>query len=258
MNRPKLLDLFCGAGGAGMGYYRAGFDVVGVDIKCQPRYPFEFIQADALAYIAAHGWEYDAIHASPPCQSHSRITPKYALHRHVDLIPHTRFFLEALGLPYVIENVAGARATLRNPIMLCGSQFGLKVYRHRLFESNVLLFEPAHYPHRDQTPRAGHGISPKGFLSVTSGGQGIKAHQIAELERLQIGIDPKRRSGVYGMSPKGFISVTGHFSGVEYARYAMGIEWMTQDELAQAIPPAYTEWIAHQLIRAIHGQKATA
>lgn len=233
--RPKLLDLFCGAGGAAMGYYRAGFDVVGVDAKAQTRYPFRFIRADALEYAAAHGWEFDAIHASPPCQSHSKITPKHAIKRHVDLIPHTRWFLEALGLPYVIENVEGARVSLRNPVMLCGSQFGLKVYRHRLFESNVMLFQPQHYPHRDKTPRAGHGISPKGFLSVTSGGQGIKPEQIEKL----------------CISPKGFISVAGHFSGVEYARFAMGIDWMTGDELAQAIPPAYTEWLGRQLMAAV-------
>lgn len=233
--RPKLLDLFCGAGGAAMGYHRAGFDVVGVDAKPQPRYPFTFIKTDALDYVAAHGWQFNAIHASPPCQSHSRITPKYAHKRHVDLIPHTRWFLESLGLPYVIENVEGARAALRNPVMLCGSQFGLKVYRHRLFESNIMLFQPAHYPHRDKTPRAGHGISPKGFLSVTSGGQGIKQEQ---LEKSCI-------------SPKGFISVAGHFSGVEYARFAMGIDWMTGDELAQAIPPAYTEWLGKQLMAAV-------
>lgn len=233
--RPKLLDLFCGAGGAAMGYSRAGFEVVGVDANAQPRYPFTFVRADALDYVAAHGWEFDAIHASPPCQSHSRITPKHAIKRHVDLIPHTRWFLEALGLPYVIENVEGARVSLRNPVMLCGSQFGLKVYRHRLFESNVMLFQPQHYPHRDKTPRAGHGISPKGFLSVTSGGQGIKPEQIEKL----------------CISPKGFISVAGHFSGVEYARFAMGIDWMTGDELAQAIPPAYTEWLGRQLMAAV-------
>lgn len=249
--KPKLLDLFCKAGGAGMGYHRAGFEVVGVDIEPQRRYPFTFVKADALAYAAAHGYAYDAIHASPPCQAHSIITPKYARDKHVDLIPHTRWMLESLGLPYVIENVAGARDALRNPIMLCGSQFGLKVYRHRLFESNVFLFQPEHYPHRDNTPRAGHGVSSKGVLSVTSGGQGIKPEQLAELGRVQVGVDPNRRSGVYGMSEKGFIGVTGHFTGVEYARFAMGIDWMTQDELAQAVPPAYTEWIGRQLIQVV-------
>jgi DNA (cytosine-5)-methyltransferase 1 len=130
----KLLDLFCGAGGAGMGYHRAGFEVVGVDIKQQPHYPFEFHQADALEYLAEHGSEYDVIHASPPCQRYSEITPPQYRDNHPDLIAATREALIKTGKPYVIENVEGARYLLKSPIVLCGSMFGLGVWRHRYFE----------------------------------------------------------------------------------------------------------------------------
>lgn len=239
MSKPKLLDLFCGAGGAGMGYYRAGFEVVGVDIKPQPRYPFEFIQGDALEYARQHGKEFDVIHASPPCQVHSGITPDKT--RHVDLIPQTREVLQSLKKIYVIENVNGARRSLCYPITLCGAQFGLKVYRHRLFESNRFMFQIPHFPHNDNTPPTGHGISRKGFISPTSGGNSL-AHG---------GAATRRRSGTYGMSNKGFVSVTGHFSGIEYCRKAMGIDWMTGTELSQAIPPDYTEFIGRQIIQAI-------
>lgn len=245
MNRkPRILDMFCGAGGAGVGWSRAGFDVVGVDNRPQKRYPFEFHQDDALDYAAQHGHEFDAIHASPPCQAHSIITPDKS--KHVDLIPHTRWLLETLGLPYIIENVGGARKALRNPFMLCGSQFGLKVYRHRFFESNVMIFMLPHQPHHDNTPRAGHGVSSKGFISVTSGGN-----------VLNVAIKPAAtlRSGLYGVSDKGFVCVSGHFSGIEYCRMAMGIDYMTAAELAQAIPPAYTEFIGRQLIAFVETNK---
>jgi DNA (cytosine-5)-methyltransferase 1 len=130
----KLLDLYCGAGGAGMGYHRAGFDVVGVDIKPQPRYPFEFHQGDALEYCAEHWQEFDAIHASPPCQFGSWLTPTENKPSHKNWIPDTRKMLQFTTLPYVIENVAGVRFHLVNPLMLCGSMFGLKLWRHRYFE----------------------------------------------------------------------------------------------------------------------------
>lgn len=240
MDKPKLLDLFCKAGGAGMGYARAGFDVVGVDIEKQKRYPFDFVQADALEYALSHGWQYDAIHASPPCQTHSNITPDKS--KHLDLIPQTRFVLEALGLPYVIENVYGAKKALRNPVMLCGADFGLKVYRHRLFESNVMLLVPPHVPHRDNTPRAGHAVSGAGFISVTSGGKSLKVNTNP---------NSRGRGGTYSISEKGFVSVCGHISGIDYCRMAMGIDWMTAAELSQAIPPAYTEFIGRQLMRHI-------
>jgi len=143
--KPRLLDLFCCQGGAGMGYARAGFEVVGVDIDPQPRYPFEFVQADALAYLAEHGREFDAIHASPPCHDH---TPLKSLAGTDDtgwLLPATRAALDDLGVPYVLENVAAA--TMVDPITLCGGMFGLRTYRHRKFDSNITLTAPAHPKH---------------------------------------------------------------------------------------------------------------
>lgn len=244
-NRPLLLDLFCGAGGAAMGYYRAGFDVVGVDIKPQPHYPFTFIQGDALDAMrrlldgerigklgmAGHNWfglkNISAVHASPPCQFGTGvqalgIARNGSYPEHVNLIPQTRELLEEAGLPYVIENVGGARRNLRSPIMLCGKYFGLHVYRHRYFECVPFLLMPAHIAHKDQTPSAGNGISQKGFISIcgTGGVKGMKAHEI-----------------------------------VEYWQWAIGIDW-TDDrhELAEAIPPAYTEFIGRQLMEVIkHG-----
>lgn len=137
--KPRLLDLFCGAGGAAMGYHRAGFEVVGVDLKPQKHYPFEFHQADALEFLAEHGREFDVIHASPPCQAHTSLKNLHDKD-YPELIEPTRRLLEKTGLPYIIENVVGA--PLRNPILLCGSSFGLRVRRHRLFESNWFLIAP--------------------------------------------------------------------------------------------------------------------
>jgi DNA (cytosine-5)-methyltransferase 1 len=130
--KPRLLDLFCGAGGAAMGYHRAGFDVVGVDIAPQPNYPFPFVQADGLAPpFQLDG--FDAIHASPPCQRWTVGAPGRALgDKHPDLLTPTRDLLRATGLPYVIENVVGA--PMPDAFLLCGATFGLPVMRHRLFE----------------------------------------------------------------------------------------------------------------------------
>lgn len=131
----KLLDLFCGAGGCAVGYYRAGFhDITGIDINPQRNYPYHFVQADALEYLAAHGHEYDFIHARPPCQAYSDMTPPEYKTNHPDLIDATRLALQTTGKPFVIENVAGARKLLRNPLMLCGTMFGLNIWRHRCFE----------------------------------------------------------------------------------------------------------------------------
>ena len=120
--KPRLLDLFCGAGGAAMGYYRAGFDVVGVGIKPQPRYQFEFHQGDALEYCAAHGYEFDVIHASPPCQAYS-VTKSIHNNDHPALVDATRDVLIATSNFYVIETVVGA--PLRNPLMLCSGVCGV-------------------------------------------------------------------------------------------------------------------------------------
>lgn len=246
----RILDLYCGDGGAGVGYSRAGFWVVGVDKFAHPRYPFDFVQMDAIEALFRLwiGWpifdsvglpwylkDFDAIHASPPCQAYSNITPDKSKHK--DMIPATRDLLLAIGKPYVIENVMGAIRHLRAPIWLCGMVFGLKVYRHRAFESNKLLLAPPHWPHRDNTPRAGHGVSSAGFISVTSGGTSLKVNPSA-----------RRRGVLPGVSKKGFVSVTGHITGVEFCRQAMDIDWMAGKGLSQAIPPAYTEYIGKQLI----------
>ena len=143
MAKPQLLDLFCGAGGAAMGYYRAGFEVVGVDIEPQPRYPFEFHQADALTYPLDG---FDVIHASPLCEGFSNLNAQWQ-HEYPNYIPVMRDRLSASDKPYIIENVPGA--PLLNPLRLCGSMFGLKVIRHRLFESNMLLLAPGSCHHSD-------------------------------------------------------------------------------------------------------------
>ncbi len=141
MTKPKLLDLFCGAGGASMGYHRAGFEVEGVDNKSQPHYPFKFYQADALEFPLEG---YDAYHASPPCQAYSRLTEKRFRGNHPDLIAHIRarlqFRYEVYKCPYVIENVPDAKNRLVNPLRLCGTQFGLAVYRHRYFECHPEIY----------------------------------------------------------------------------------------------------------------------
>ncbi len=142
MSRPRLLDLFCKAGGAGMGYSRAGFDVTGVDIEPQPHYPFAFHQADALEFVAAYGHEFDAIHASPPCQRYSVATPHARRVNHPDLLPATRDALVAIGQPWVIENVPGA--PMRPDFVICGCQVGLELRRVRWFETSWHGFRLAH------------------------------------------------------------------------------------------------------------------
>lgn len=201
-----------------MGYHRAGFDVVGVDIKPQPRYPFEFHQADALEYLAEHGHEFGAIHASPPCQKYCRMRKltiaQGKAKNYPDLIGDTRQALIASGKPYVIENVEGA--PLLCPILLCGSMFGLDVQRHRLFECSVGMLGPS----------CNHRV--------------WKAAR-PPLHRLQ---GTSRVVGCYG---KG----RGKGDNVALWKAAMGIDWMTRPQLAQAIPPAYTEYIGKQLIRTL-------
>jgi DNA (cytosine-5)-methyltransferase 1 len=210
MSRPRLLDLFCGQGGAAMGYRRAGFDVVGVDIEPQPRYPFEFHQADALAFVAAHGHEFDAIHASPPCQAYS-VTRSLSKRDHPELVEPTRAALFATVRPYVIENVPGA--PLIHPLVLCGTEFGLRspsghwVRRHRLFESNVFLYG------------AGHCHCAGKLTAYTTG------HPPAETT-LWKGWQMGRRDSAV----------------------AFDIDWMSGDGLVQAIPPAYTEFVGEQLL----------
>lgn len=207
---PWLLDLFCGAGGSAVGYWLAGFNVVGVDIAPQPRYPFTFVQADALDVLAGQienlGVErFAVVHASPPCQHYSN-TQRIRSNAHPDLIGQVRRMLTPTGVPYVIENVMGARRQMVGPIMLCGSMFPLRTYRHRLFESSMVLTPPRH---------------PKHVFKQTKMGRAPR--------------------------PGEFIHVVGNFSGVPAARRAMGIMWMTRDELKEAIPPAYTEYLGVQI-----------
>jgi DNA (cytosine-5)-methyltransferase 1 len=200
----KLLDLFCKAGGAGMGYHRAGYNVTGVDIEPQPRYPFKFIQADAVEYLREHWQDYDAFHASPPCQKNSTMTKglwKDRLASHPEFIAPIRDILKLTGKPYVIENVP--TAPLINPTILCGSMFGLGVRRHRLFEISFMVITPA-CNHAAQS----HVVAVYGHSGGSSKRDGLK------------------------------------FGGVDTWREAMRIDWMTGAELAEAIPPAYTEYIA--------------
>ena len=209
----KLLDLFCGAGGCSAGYARAGFEVVGVDFARQPNYPFDFIEADALEYlehILVFGHDFDAVHASPPCQAHSSLKARTRHIDHPELVGPTRELLKALALPYVIENVVGA--PLEDPIMLCGSSFGLGVQRHRLFECTFPVMA---------LPCA-HGAMPKKFDMYQHG----KWHKTAF-------------APVYGV---------GGGKAKEHWPEAMGIDWMTHPEMAQAIPPAYTEHIGGYLM----------
>ena len=159
----RLLDLFCGAGGAAVGYHRSGFDVVGVDNVPQPRYPFAFHLCDAIEFCVEHGGEYDVIHASPPCQSYSAKTAHMARER-PKCIGALRDAMARLAVPWVIENVVGA--PLHFPLMLCGAMFGLRTYRHRLFEtSHLLLGRPAHPKHVIRGSRAGHWV-PGEYISV--------------------------------------------------------------------------------------------
>jgi len=205
----NLLDLFCGGGGAGEGYHRAGFNVVGVDINPQPRYPFEFHQADALEYLADHWMNFDVIHASPPCQRYARITRISSKNDHPDLLQPTIDALIATGKPYIVENVPGA--PMINYMMLCGTMFGLNVFRHRLFVTNpMMLMSPAMCNHYDRSSNGGRN--------------GDQKHPEAK-----------------------FITVTGSVSPIRKAEEAMGIDWMNRKELTQAIPPAYTEWIGNQM-----------
>lgn len=211
-SKPLLLDLYCGAGGAAMGYARAGFDVIGVDSEPQKNYPFTFIQADALEYlrnVIKRPRPIMAVHASPPCQRWSAMSncrPGLAADYQA-LIEPTRDLLKLLDIPWVIENVEGS--PLVDPITLCGHMFGLELYRHRLFESNVALSEPVHVAHTKPASKAGHWV------------------------------------------PGTIMSVSGHVAPIKVAREAMSIDWMNRDELVESIPPLYTEYVGRQLLASL-------
>lgn len=177
--KPRLLDLFCCEGGAAMGYSRAGFEVVGVDIEAQPRYPFQFIRADAMSLSMGFLAGFDAIHASPPCQAHSN-AQRIRGNSHPDLIAPTRALLRRSGRPYVIENVDGA--PLESPITLCGAMFGLRTYRHRLFESNVPMDAPPHPEHAAPTTKMGRPVKPGTFMHVVGNFHGADlGRQVMEM-----------------------------------------------------------------------------
>ena len=227
---PRLLDLFSGAGGAACGYHRAGFYVVGVDIKPQPRYiGDEFIQADALKYVAEHGHEFDAIHASPPCQGYSimRNLPWLREKEYPLLIDPVRKLLEATGKPWVIENVMGAKLPAG---WLCGTMFGLPFYRHRAFETNFFWMQPGH-PNHEFTVRNGRAL-------------GARARDVV-FQQTRRGLE----NWFNGAQKRG--CGYGHAAGVGLVREAMRIDWMTRDELSQAIPPAYTEYVGRELLHAL-------
>ena len=226
MGRPRLLDLFCGAGGAAMGYHRAGFDVWGVDIEPQPHYPFAFVRDDALAVLrrgfvtdAAHVRDFDAIHASPPCQAYSTQTADPL--RHPDLYAETRDLLESTGLPYVIENVIGA--PYLHGVTLCGSMFNLRVRRHRNFETSFLILQPLVCDHRRQGPPVDVTGHPAGDAVGSRGGRTTIP------------------GGTHGNK----------WQNLTHGSEAMGIEWMDKTALPLAIPPAYTEFIGEQLMGVI-------
>jgi DNA (cytosine-5)-methyltransferase 1 len=225
--RPRILDLFCGAGGAAMGYHRAGFDVQGVDNRPQRNYPFPIERADALAYLDGLSWgelvSFSAIHASPPCQLYS-----VAAHNrraagvdYPDLIAPTRAALEATGLPWIMENVPGS--PLRPDFVLCGCMFNLPLLqRERWFETSWAGF--------DLRPRCYHATPA---LSVTGDGTGSGNGQRERVTR------------ALGRPPQ-----------IADARAAMGIDWMSGAEMALAIPPAYTEHLAPYLLAEVARKRA--
>ena len=211
--RPRLLDLFCGAGGSGYGYWLAGWDVLGVDLVPQPDYPLPFVLADALTFPLDG---YDAIHASPPCQPYSTTRTLHGA-EYPQLVDQVRARLRATGVPYVVENVVGA--PLENCVTLCGSSFGLPVWRHRRFETNWTVWNP---------PRCEHDRSVQP-IDVTGGGPSVAP----------------RMDGAGGRSRKP--------RDVAEARAALGIPWAGRRGLNAAVPPAYTEWLGARMIQACAG-----
>lgn len=211
----KLLDLFCGAGGAAMGYYRAGFtEIIGVDIEPQPHYPFTFIRADALSYFITESktlLQADLIHASPPCQAYSGPKSVNGDRGHPKLIEATRDFLLEKGIPYVLENVV--QAPVRRDLLLCGEMFQLPVIRHRIFElGGLTINQPPHPVHRGRVRGWRHGVYYDGPYLAVYGKGGGKASLVE-------------------------------------ARDALGVQWMqTRDEVIESIPPCYTEFIGRAIL----------
>lgn len=201
-----------------MGYHRAGFDLVGVDIQPQKRYPFEFHQGDALEFVAKHGREFDVIHASPPCQRWSVSKSMWPGRERPDLLTPTLALLCEIDRLWIVENVPLAPLSPWST-ELCGLMFGLRVFRHRRFECSSLILAPPHQPHGRRR------IGLDGYVCVAGHGDADR-HRIPYSHR-----------------------------SIASWRTAMGIDWMTRAELAQAIPPAYTEYIGKQLMRRISGER---
>lgn len=200
--KPRLLDLFCCQGGAGMGYHKAGFEVTGVDLFPQPRYPFEFVQGDALEYLERNWRHYDAVHASPPCQAFTN-AQKLMGNEHPDFISPAREMLERIGLPYVIENVPGA--TLVEPIELCGAMFNLGTYRHRLFETNFYVREPKHEKHTARTTKMGRKPVDGEMMHVVGNFSGV------EKAKRAMGIDWMNRDGLRESIPPAYSKFIGWY-----------------------------------------------
>jgi len=215
--RPHLLDLFCGAGGCAKGYHDAGFDVVGVDIADQPHYPYEFHKADALTFPLDG---FDVIHASPPCQDYSSASHYGGKKEstYPRLLEPMRKRLLATGKPWILENVAGAMSDMLNPVMLCGTSLGLRVQRHRYFESNYILFAAGPCRHRpfDVSVRCKRFEYLGAYQDMlTAKGQSVKRPPYCRIDR---------------------------------AKMAMGIDWMNGHELGESVPPLYTKWLGGQVL----------
>lgn len=260
-----LLDLFCGAGGAAMGYYRAGFtEIIGVDIKPQPRYPFEFVQADAMTFPLEG---FDAIHASPPCQGYSIMLnlPWNREREYPVLLLPVLERLEAVDIPYVIENVMGARRGARGlgrrgleehgleAGWLCGLMFGLPFYRHRLFATNWFWLAPGHPRHtlnlNPRSERFVYGGTERGLPSGAAGlNVRLRGSHVTE-NLVKNHMLPDNRHLKNGAATNG--CGVGHAAGWKLAAEAMGIDWMKRDELTQAIPPAFTEYIGKRLLECL-------
>lgn len=215
MSLPRLLDAYCGAGGASAGYHAAGFDVTGVDRSPQPRYPYTFVRGDAIEYISEHGHEFDVIHASPPCQGYSRMLFVAQGREHPRLIAATREALRATGRPYIIENVEMAKRELRDWTLLCGTGFGLKVRRHRIFETSPFL------------PILAPPCSCK---------DGVRDGRLIG-HRLR------------GPKPPGR-TVPPVFTDRQL-RTAMEVEWMSLTEMREAIPPVYAAFVGRHMLAGI-------
>lgn len=226
--KPKLLDLFCGAGGCSVGYHRAGFDVTGVDIEAHPDYPYRLVEADAMAVLANVDEldAFDVIHASPPCQGYTTMSNRWrgaggAADGWDKLIAEVRHYLKAWGGVYVIENVPGARKHMRNPITLRGGMFGLNVDRPRLFETNVDL---GPLPPHTKPP------NPLGVYGKHHDGRRLFTRKDGSIQRAA--------------------------RTLEEARAAMGIDWMGWRDLCESIPPAYSEWVGARLLAALEERAA--